>query len=74
MKYTVKPTVNFDSGEIVIETSLEHEMDAYNIKLTTEIMRTKEKVARAALIALGWTPPPEPASHSSSEPQPKGEV
>lgn len=47
----VTPSVFVDSGEIHLKVQTEAD------KLYTEVMKTKDKATRAALIALGWTPP-----------------
>lgn len=47
----VTPSVFIDSGEIHLKVQTEAD------KLYTEVMQTKDKATRAALIALGWTPP-----------------
>lgn len=50
-KIKVTPSVFIDSGEIHLKVQTEAD------KLYTEVMKTKDKATRAALIALGWTPP-----------------
>lgn len=47
----VTPSVFIDSGEIhlKVQTKLD--------EIHTEVMKTKDKATRAALITLGWTPP-----------------
>lgn len=47
----VIPSVFIDSGEIHLKVQTELDY------LYTEVMKTKDKVTRAALIAIGWTPP-----------------
>jgi hypothetical protein len=50
-----------NKGEIHCEL-----IDPYVRTITREILKTKEAYIRAALIALGWTPPPEYCDHGVS--------
>lgn len=63
MKFTRKfqYRVDFQSGEIQLET-----MDAERA-IMREVIKTKDKAIRSALITLGWTPPPE--SDTLTQPQ-----
>ena len=58
MRWQFTPKIDFTSGNIEF---LNAQSDMRGIMHNThlEIIRTKEKSVREALIALGWTPPPE---------------
>ena len=47
----ITPSVNIGTGEIHLMT------EDIAGRHYTEVMQTKDKATRAALIALGWTPP-----------------
>ena len=52
--WTMKPSIDPENGVVMLG------VQDYAGRITQEIMRTKEKAIREALIALGWTPPVEP--------------
>ena len=52
MKWTFTPSIDREKGLVMLD--IEKPIGA----MEREIMRTKEKAVRKALIALGWTPPP----------------
>lgn len=53
-RFTAQPHEN---GEIHLTTEILDGFEGAKRQLGVEIMRTKEKAVREALIALGWTPP-----------------
>lgn len=61
LRYEVKVIPNNDKT-IYMETA--STMNGIRDVISREIMDTKDKRIKDALIALGWTPPPELANHN----------
>lgn len=51
ISWKITPEVCFNTQEVRLK------VEALGEKISTEVMKTKEDATRAALIALGWTPP-----------------
>ena len=51
--YNFKQTIDYKNKTIT------HEFEDALKRLTKEVVDTKNKAVREALIKLGWTPPPE---------------
>lgn len=67
IEHTIRPTVNLSTGDITLfETERNPLLDAeFSARKALErhtmcVVRTRDEAVRAALIKLGWTPPPEP--------------
>lgn len=60
--YSVKPEVDFESGEITFNEII----NGFQNKYIREVLKTKEEATKKALIALGWTPP-QPIAHDKAE-------
>lgn len=56
-KFVVRTFIDYDTGLIKAETW--HERIDWQYAMATQTIATQEKAVREALIALGWTPPPE---------------
>ena len=57
MKWKFMPRVDIANQRFELETfSI---VDGFPAQLTSEIFDCKDECVRRALIALGWTPPPE---------------
>jgi hypothetical protein len=52
MKWTFTPSIDREKGLVMLDT------EDWGGKITREVMNTKERAIRRALIALGWIPPP----------------
>jgi|TARA_R100000084_G_C4655385_1_gene152495 ribosomal protein L32 len=58
MKYTVTPRILKD-GNIEIETSIDNELAKHIKTISTVVIDMQNQAVRAALMNLGWTPPPK---------------
>jgi hypothetical protein len=58
MQWKITPSIDRANGTVALE------VEDWAGKITREVMNTKDVAVRKALIALGWTPPPEtPCKH-----------
>lgn len=74
LTYTVTPGVDPMLGIIALQEKLKEDpqnrfFDGERDRLTKQIMHTREKAMRAALIQLGWTPPPDPGAPAAARAQ-----
>lgn len=57
LRWEFQPTVNHETGDITL-TTLMPNMNGVMSVISREVLHTKERAFREALIELGWTPPP----------------
>lgn len=56
-KFSVKPSFDFDTGVIQLEMS--QQFGDLQEQISTATLQTRDEAIHKALVALGWTPPPE---------------
>lgn len=55
----IEVVTRFNADLIEVSEYHTYDLDDLRQRVTTQIIKLKDKQVREALIALGWTPPPE---------------